>query len=224
MICLAHSQNNLKIDIEEGKISVLVIENPVAMRGFLLELNEQSQGGPGGFILSEDYEPISIGKNLIFVKEPLFVDCNEKRILTKLYQNIVDEEKMHYLIERDNFDKAYLEYLKELCLLSPLPLAYDEKLSLGELLKCAHVLIDHTSGDFVENLWNYMKVMGDLLHIKVFAFANLKSILSEAELDLLYTQCLYEQRTLLLIEPYDTSLRPHEKKCIVDADGCVIYY
>lgn len=223
MMCLAHTQSNIKVDMEEGKASVLVIENPVAMREFLLELEAQLQGELGDFVLSVDYEPVSIGKNLVLVKDPLNIDCNDKKILTKLYQNIADEEKMQYYVERDQFDKAYLEYLRELCLLSPLPLAYDERLSLGELFKCAHVVIDNTTGNCVENLWHYIKVMGDLLHIKVFAFVNLKCFLSNEELDLLYRQCFYEQKLLLLIESYDSPLRTDEKKCIVDVDGCVIY-
>ena len=223
MMCLVHSRNNIKVDIEEGKASVLVIENPVAMREFLLELDTQLQGEPGDFVLSVDYEPVSIGKNLVLVKDPLSIDCNDKRILTKLYQNIADEEKMHSYVERNKFDKAYLEYLRELCLLSPLPLAYDERLSLGELLKSAHVVIDHTTGNYAENLWHYIKVMGDLLHIKVFAFVNLKCFLSDEEMELLYRQCFYEHKLLLLIESYDSPLRKDEKKCIVDADGCVIY-
>lgn len=224
MMSLAHSKSNIKVDIGEEKASVLVIENPIVMREFLFELEEQLQGKGGGFILSVDYEPVSIGKSLTLVKDPLSIDCNEKKILTKLYQNIVDEEKMQYHIERDNFDKAYLEYLRELCLLSPLPLAYDERLSLGELLKSAHVVIDHTVGSYVENLWHYVKVMSDLFHIKVFVFANLKCFLSSGEVDLLYRQCFYEQKSLLLIESHDTPYRMDEKKYIVDPDGCMIYY
>lgn len=224
MMSLVHSKSNIKVDLGEGKASVLVIENPIAMREFLFELEEQLQGKPGGFILSDGYEPISIGKNLVLVKDPLSIDCNEKKVLTKLYQNIVDEEKIQYHRERDNFDKAYLEYLRELCLLSPLPLAYDERLSLGELLKSAHVVIDHAAGSYVENLWYYIKVMSDMLSIKVFAFVNLKCFLSSEELDLLYRQCFYEQKLLLLIESHDASGRIDEKKYIVDSDGCMIYY
>lgn len=132
-------------------------------------------------------------------------------------------KKMRYYIEQDQFDKAYLNYLRELCLLSPLPLIYDEKLSLGELLKSAHVVIDYTADSYVENLWHYIKVMGDLLHFKVFAFVNLKCFLSEKELELLYKQCFYEQKLLLLIEATNSPLRADEQKCIVDFDRCVIY-
>ena len=223
MMCLANFRSNIKVDIEEGKVSVLVIENPSIMRNILLELEAQLQGESGNFVLSADYEPVSIHKNLVLVKDPLNIDCNDKKILTKLYQNIADEEKMHNSTERDKFDVAYLEYLKELCLLSPLPLAYDERLSLAELLKIAHVVIDHAARNYVENLWLYIKVMGELLHIKVFAFVNLKCFLSNDELNLLYKQCFYEQKLLLLIESYDLPFRTDEKKCIVDVDGCVIY-
>ena len=197
MMCLVHSQYNIKVDVEEGKISVLVIEHPIIMREVLLELETQLQGESGGFVLSVDYEPVPISKKLVLIKNPLDIDYNNKKILIKLYQNIVDEEKMQYCMERDKVDKAYLEYLRELCLLSPLPLAYDERLSLEELIKSAHVVIDYTTGNYVENLWLYIKAMGDLLHIKVFVFVNLKCFLSNEELDLLYNNvfmnrsCLY---------------------------------
>ncbi len=224
MICIVHTQSNIKIDIKDGRISVLVIENPIMMRDLLTELGEQSQGGAGGFVLSVDYEPVPVNKNLILVKDPLHINCNEKKILTKIYQNIADEEKTIYHPERDNFEKAYLVYMKELCLLSPLPLVYDEKLSLEELLKCAHVLIEHSTGSFAEDIWHYIKVMSDLLSTKVFVFVNLKCYMSTEELDLLYQQCSYEQKSLLLIESHDTPPHPDEKKYIVDSDGCMIYY
>lgn len=87
----------------------------------------------------------------------------------------------------------------------------------------ADSLVDNLRKNNVENLWHYIKVMGDLLHIKVFAFVNLKSFLSNEELDLLYKQCFYEQKLLILIESHDSPFRTDEKKCIVDAEGCVIY-
>lgn len=64
-----------------------------------------------------------------------------------------------------------------------------------------------------------IKVMGDLLQIKVFAFTNLKCYLSKEELALFYTQCSYEQKALLLIESHDTPPRINEKKYIVDSEG-----
>lgn len=224
MICLAHAPNNIKIEMVEGKVTVLVIETPTVLRGLLQELDEQLQGNSGGITLSIDYEPVSLGKNLLLVDAPLNIDCNDRKILAKLYQNIIDEERTQHHLEKENFDKAYLEYIREICLLSPLPIIYDERLSLVELLKSAHVMIDHTAGSYVENLWNYIKVMSDLFHIKVFVFVNLKSFLSKQELDLLYTQCFYEQKQLLLIESHDTPARTDEIKYIIDVDGCMIYY
>ncbi len=224
MICLAYSKRNIKIEMSEEKVSVLVIENPVVMREILQELEEQLQGNSGEGILSIDYEPVSIAKNLFLINDPLNIDCNDRKILTRLYQNIIDEEKTQYCEGKDNFDRAYLEYLREICLLSPLPLVYDEKLNLGELLKSAHVTIDYTTGSYVENLWNFIKAISDLFHVKVFAFVNLKCFLSEQELDLLYKQCFYEKKQLFLIESHDTPFRKDEKKYIIDADGCVIYY
>lgn len=224
MICLAHSRRNIKMEMPEDKVSVLVIENPVIMREILQELEEQMRGDPGEIILSIGYEPVSIAKSFILVSDPLNINCNDRKILTRLYQSIMDEEKIQYFVERDNFDRAYLAYLREISLLSPLPIIYDEKIDLGELLKSAHVAIDYSAGSYVENLWNYIRVMSDLFHIKIFAFMNLKCFLSEQELDLLYTQCFYEKKQLLLIESHDTPFREDEKKYIIDADGCMIYY
>lgn len=224
MMCLAHCKINMKIELENGKPSVLVIENPVVMRELLLELEEQLQGLSGGYTLSIDCEPIPIGKNLVLIKDLINIDCNEKKILTRLYQSIIDEEKMQYSPQRENFDKAYLAYLKELCLLSKLPLSYNERLGVGELLKSAHVTIDHAESSYIEIIWYYIKILGDLLHVKVFVFVNLKSFISNDELDLLYAQCLYEQRLLLLIESHETPFRADEKKIIIDSDKCMIYY
>lgn len=48
---------------------------------------------------------------------------------------------------------------------------------------------------------------------------NLKCFLSEQELDLLYTQCFYEKKQLLLIESHDTSSREDEKNILLTLMG-----
>lgn len=85
---IAWACNNLDIELEENKILVLTIENTEEYVKFLSELNLQSEGEVGTITLSSDGKELNFNKTAEIIFNPFVLDMNNKKIITKLYQNI----------------------------------------------------------------------------------------------------------------------------------------
>lgn len=81
---LIYAKYGIELQLIENQINALVIENPYVFSDFLHELVEQIEGN---LLLSDGDTILPLIKNVIFIDNPLTVNCNEKKIITKLYLN-----------------------------------------------------------------------------------------------------------------------------------------
>ena len=81
---LAHKTISMIIDWPENKVPVLVVESPKRFRQFIKELVEQCDGGNGGFVLSESWEPLAIKDTCSMIAEPLFLQINDRQTVAAL--------------------------------------------------------------------------------------------------------------------------------------------
>lgn len=220
---LAYSTYEIVLELEENKVNVLVIENPSEFTEIICELNEQCEGQEGNFILSEKNKILNISKSISFIKEPFSIDCNNRKILTKLYQEIERENLMDCGIEQQEFGKAYIMYMTKLCQRSDFDLTFLEKPELQDILKIAEMKIDVQAQSMLEKIIEYIKISSGLLKQNIFIFLNLKLFLTEQEIGELYKECFYRKVHLILIETVYKNKRLEEKICIIDKDKCVIY-
>ena len=152
MIMFSHAENGLQIELRSEKVSVLVVEEPVLLREMLIELSQEMQGELGGYILSKDFEPIPMGKSVNYIPNPLDINCNEKKILGKVYQNIVSEDRINNSLLKENYMQAYTNFLTDICLYGPVPLTFDTSINIMDILKMARVEVDQKSNTYLENL------------------------------------------------------------------------
>lgn len=68
----------------------------------------------------------------------------------------------------------------------------------------------------------YIKISSELVAIKVFFFVNLRSYLTQDELNELYKMADYYKVSLILLESIERNERSREKRYIIDKDLCFI--
>ena len=68
----------------------------------------------------------------------------------------------------------------------------------------------------------YIKISSELVAIKVFFFVNLRSYLTQDELNELYKMVDYYKVSLILLESIERNERSREKRYIIDKDLCFI--
>lgn len=223
MIKLVHSKLGFSLILEENRVNELVVEKPSLLAEIVRELEDQCEGQAGGFILSEDGSPLVIGKNSSFVINPFSIDSNNRKILTKLYQDIDFQVKNELYEEQAEFCQSYLNYMDCICRQSEFSLTYNIEPTCQELLKMADVKIDIEADTLLERIVEHIKISCSLLERNIFVFLNLKLFLAEQEIRELYKECFYRKVHLILIEAVYMGKYPEEEICIVDKDACIIY-
>ena len=108
---LVYSAYGIIFELEENKVNILVIENPTVLVEVVGRLNEQCEGKDGEFILSNENKILNISKSVSFVKDPFSIDCNNRKILTKLYQELERESMIDWNEEQQEFYKSYISYV-----------------------------------------------------------------------------------------------------------------
>lgn len=101
----------------------------------------------------------------------------------------------------------------------------EEMIDLNILFKSAGVRHEVIGGDgeeFLNRLCNYMKIVSDLLGIKLIICVNIRSYLSDNQMKKLITDIKYEEFSLLFIENQERTCLPDVKRYIMDRDLCEI--
>lgn len=219
---LVCSEYNLDLEIKENKVNVLVIESPDIFSEVIVELINQTGGEPGKFILSDLDNVKIIGKEAEIIVNPFVLDCNEKRILQKLYQELADEMNDSMMEQTVHLQGEMISYLEKLIRKVPYLLDFDIEENMTGLLKMCHVGIDSQAGTLVEKIMSYIRALRDFCRIHLIFFVNLKRYLKQSDLEKLYQFSFYEKIGIILLENSFKEKIENESVCILDRDLCII--
>ena len=85
---LVNTYYNLEMDIVENQVIVLSVENPIAYAKLVGDLWKQVNGEDGSYILSDCEKVKNISKEIECILNPFALDCNSKKIISRLYQEL----------------------------------------------------------------------------------------------------------------------------------------
>lgn len=172
----------LEVELTENRIVVITIENQKAYTDVLGDFWEQIQGGFGQIILSENEKALSISKSMDAVFNPFALNCNDKRFLHKLYQDLDDD--MDNDLQQEITDlKAKLVYvMDQIIAKSSYCLKYSPNFNIQDLMKSIELRFPQNAENLLEHIMDYMDVAQSIKKIKIFLFVNLKQYLSTEEI------------------------------------------
>lgn len=98
----------------------------------------------------------------------------------------------------------------------------DQMLNLPATFKALGVSFEVQEVDFFERLIRYMKLVGSILNKKLFIFVNMRSFLSDLQIQMLVEEIKYQDMKMLLIESCARDCIPNLQRCIIDKDNCII--
>lgn len=170
------SEYGIDLEIRENKVNVLVIESPNIFSLMINELICQMGGEPGRFILSEQDVVKNIAKEIEIIVNPFVIDCNERRIQQKLYQELVDEMNEAMVEDTTHLQREIISYFEKVIKRVPYPLDFDVEENMTALLKLYHVAIDVQSEVLVVRIMNYIKVLKQFCNIRFIFFCEFEII------------------------------------------------
>lgn len=221
---LVHSGYGIDIEVCENEVNLLCIEQKTSFAVLIQEMLDQKNGKDGQFILSEKDKIINMAKEVEIIINPFVLDCNEKRVQQKLYQEVYKQAVSNYLPETTELNAEIISYLEKITLSVPYDIIFDLEENIQGMLKIYGVRIEQQTSSLLEKITDYLKILVRMCRIKIFIFVNLKIYLDPEDLKKLYEFAFYEKLNIILIENHVTEKINCEKVCILDQDMCIIKY
>lgn len=214
---------NLEMDFEEGAVSSLVIENQNIFSELITDINNQIEGYEGEFVLSENYTPIEIRKNVELITQFIPFTLNKKDILTKLYGEIQKNAMSPEMLERTNCILADLErYVFDVSNILENELECTVSSDIVPLLKMFDIQFCENDKSLCEKLLDYFEAVEKYKKKSFFVTVNLRSYIDDKTAELFFKDVIVRKVTLLAIENFDYKKLPCEKRIIIDKDLCII--
>lgn len=213
-----------KIEFDENRITTLVIENPRALREYILGLQESIETGEGCFVLSDGIKSLPIEKELFIIMDLLNPDFSGKKISLALNQSV------KRIASRVDFDEPVREIackIQNLAFLLeqdlPDSVSHKEEIGVAELIKILEFKCVNQSDSLVETIVDYMDLLAGLCGITAFILVNANVYLDISEINSIAHDCVMKKRSLLFIEPFapQKSLA-YETRIVIDKDLCEI--
>ena len=201
-----------------------IMESPEVFFAYVGELNDQIAGKEGKFVLSENNKELELSKAADLLINPFSTEVNTRKILNKLYLELTERsrEEQMYMKTVELFNHIQ-EYMLELEQQSSYILDFNRETDVSILLKALSVQYEVKEAGYWERLIQYIKIMASAAGIKVFIFVNLRSYLSDAQMEELIKELEYQDVSGLFIENQQRSCLKGVKWYIIDKDQCEIY-
>ncbi|MBO4980283.1 MAG: type II-A CRISPR-associated protein Csn2 [Lachnospiraceae bacterium] len=221
---LLYGDYNVQIEFHENEVQVLTIENPVTFRKALQELQEQYKGGEGIWILSEGESPIPLENYAEILWSPLLIDLNERKIVSKLYQEMRKVTEENFYQETEEIRTKIVQYLEKVRFELPYMIDYNMDIDVSGLYKLCDVKLECCGTDILQTLSDYIKVLSLLSNIKMLILVSIKDYFDKEQLLELYKMAFYYKVNLLLVEAVQRDRLEGEKNYILDQDNCLIEF
>lgn len=220
---MAFAELGLNILFEDNMATEFLIESPDLYQRIISKLLDQYNGNYDGFVFSDNDKELRLDKSADIILNPFQIDINNRKILTKVYLDVVKEQEEINLEFMHNLYSEMERFVINICEQSDYALTYDKKIEFIDILKLYNVHWDDSEDDLASRIIAYIKLSHRVLNIRIFVFIGLKSFLSNDVLDQLLKTIAYEKVNVLLFERYDSAVLEHEKRVIIDKDACLIY-
>ena len=220
---LVHINLNEGILVDAINCTEWVIESPEYFSEYVMELVGQVEGKEGRFVLSDNEKEVDISKNVELIFNIFALDINERKLISKLYMEL---EKLtadeRFYVKTQEMKQYLQEYLLQLEQETDYILDLADEIDFASLFKDFGIKYEVLEENFLERLVRYMRIVERLLKKKLFVFVNLRSYLSNQQIDELIKEATYQEIQLLLIETCARDCIEGVTRYIIDKDGCEI--
>jgi len=218
---LSHFLLNSPLIFEDRYINILIIERSSYFYKIVKELHMQSKDLGGEFVLSDKNITLPLSKNISLITNPFTIDPNERDTINGLFSKMKIDAMGEELYLDTNELILKLEFkLQNIMSRQPMQLVM-ENLDMINLFKIANIKFE-ISEPLLEKLCDYVSILSEYRKIKLFIFINIKSYMTESDLEQFYTFVQYQKINILLIERYSSNHLKSEKIKIIDEDICEI--
>lgn len=191
---LVEREYGIEVDIKENIVSIIVLEDVKLRLPLINELFSQTSGKEGNWLLFENDKSFDLGKKVELILEPLTLTLNNKKVKTKLYQDIKTIAQDYCFSQGLEVHSQICNYLENMLDKLPYPVKYDEDWDVSEILKAYNVELVEEYDNIFEKLYNYIKLVNTVCGTEIFVMVNIKQYLTDDQITELYKMAAYGKR------------------------------
>ena len=212
---------NFKIDFEEKNVFSLIVENKKAYRKIIEDLVNNSNIEDGNIIISKNNKLIMPEKEIFVFSDYFNFDIN-KLVLNKYYKELKNLSENEFLNETIEIKEILKDYINKL-IDNNYSLKFEDDLDISQILKAFSIKFER-SEDLLLNLFEWLKILNEVLGYEIFFFINLENFLSEDELLEFSKFILYNKYKVVFLENFNRNrLFDDDNLIIIDNDLCEIF-
>ena len=212
---------NFKINFEEKNIFSLIVENKKIYRKIIEDLINNTGVEDGNIILSKNNKLIVPEKEIFVFLDYFNFDIN-KFVLNKYYKELKNLSENEFLNETLEIKEILLGYINKLTE-NNYSLKFDDDLDISQILKAFSIKFEK-SEELLLNLFEWVKILNEILEYEIFFFINLGSFLSNNELLEFSKFMLYNKYKVVFLENFSRNkLSDNDNIIIIDNDLCEIF-
>ena len=186
---------------EASAFSEWIIESPELFAEYVQELYMQCENDEGRFVLSEEENEINLSKVSEIIMNPLGLELNQKKIINKLYSELVKTSMSEVMCEKTAELTRYIaNYIMDLEDNADYTVQFSDRLDVSILLKAMDVKYEETEESLLEHLIRYIKLVVSLLNVRLIILVNIRSYLNDTQFDELIQEIKYQEIKVLFIE------------------------
>jgi len=212
---------NFKIDFEDKSIFSLIIENKKLYRKVIEDLINNISIDDGNIILSKNNKLIVPEKEIFVFSDYFNFDVN-KFVLNKYYKELKNLSENDFFDETVEIKEVLRNYVTKL-VENEYSIKLEEDLDISQILKAFGVKFQRNE-DLLLNLFEWIKILNELLGYEIFFFINLENFLSDDELVEFSKFILYNKYKVVFLENFNRNrLFDDDNLIIIDNDLCEIF-
>lgn len=166
---------------------------------------------------------VDLAKNVEIIFDIFSLEINEKRILNKLYSEMNELAKSEeFFVKTQEVIQEIQKYLLDLEYATDYILTFEQEIELPALFKAAGLRHEEIEENYFERIIRYVKIVVSILHIRVLVFVNLRSYLTDEQIQELMEEALRQQIYVVLVENSQKNCIEGGKRYIIDKDMCEI--
>ena len=218
----SHPAINRVFDTDIDKVNSLIIENQQLFSDVIQDIRNQIDGFDGKSVLSDKNDLIPFQKNAEILSQFIPFELNQKTLVNKalsaLEQIAVSGEYFKETAEILSKIEAYLLEISS-------NLACDcnfSKISAGSMIKASGFEFKEDYDNLCEKIIDYFELVTEFDRKKLFFTVNLRSYVSDKEMELFIETVIQHGYNLLMIESGEHPLLKSEQRYIIDSALCEI--
>ena len=214
------------LDYDSCNVHTVCIENKQFYQKTVWEIYKSVQGDSDVLKVYDKNEECNVTKDVFIINDLYNLNLNNTKTSNAILSHLKDRVNKTSLRDKcDALISSLTSFFDEVAEVSDYNVGWNNNIDITQMLKLAGFHAEFTEEpEIIYNVIKYIKVLYEILGVRLFVFINSKTIFDRDVLKVFYHQCSLEGYNILNVDvTLSSPVSEQENVVIIDRDFCEIY-